>query len=195
LTDSASAALASVRLNYNIFDLVAGKTIDVDDWTQLRIFGGLRFASIHQTLGATYNGMLANYAFVQSQSNFDGAGPIFGTELRWKLGWGLSLFGRASGGLIYGNVRSSLVETNDAGATTYTDITNTNRQVIPFAGVGLGFAWEFKSVTFRAGYEFINWFNLIDRPAFVDSFSEGKLLTQNYDLSLDGFFVQMTFNF
>jgi hypothetical protein len=195
LTDSALAAIASAQLNYNVFDLEFGRTTDIDEWTQLRFFGGIRFASIYQTLNATYNGLLADTANVQSRSNFDGAGPLFGSEFRWKLGWGFSLFGRASGGLIYGNVRASLIETNNGGATTYADLSDRNRQMVPFAGVGLGVAWEYRGLTIRAGYEAVNWFSLIERPALIDSFSEGKLVPLQSDLSLDGFFLQMAFTF
>lgn len=195
LTDYALSAYANARLNYNVYDLAFGKTLDIDEWTRVRIYGGLRFASIYQTLSGYYNGLLADSAFAQNRSNFDGVGPMLGTEFSWKVWGGFSLFGNASGGLIYGNVRSAAVETNNGGATIYTDITDTNRQMIPFAGVGLGASWQYRGLTVRAGYEVVNWFGLIQRPTFLDSFSEGKLLPTQNDLSLDGFFLQMSFTF
>lgn len=193
LTDSALTAIANARLGYNVFDLEFARTIDVDEWMQVRLFSGIRFASIQQTLSARYDGMLADSAFAQSRSNFDGAGPMFGAETRWRLRPGLSLFGRLSGGLIYGNVRSSLTETNNGGATLYADIADRNRQIVPVVGMGLGVAWEYRGLTFRAGYEAVNWFGLIERPTLTNDFSEGKLLPRLNDLSIDGFFLQLAF--
>jgi hypothetical protein len=195
LTDNALAAAATARLEYNVFDLTFGRNIDVDNTLQVRLVTGLRFASIHENLNVLYNGMLADNAFTQSQSNFTGAGPLFGTEMRWKLGRGFSLFGGANCGLVYGNVRALQVETNNGGATQYADVTDVSRQMIPFAGCSIGVSWEYRGVTIRAGYEAVNWFGLIERVTLSNDFSEGKLIPQQNDLSIDGFFLQMAYRF
>jgi hypothetical protein len=195
LTDNALAAAAMARLEYNLFDLTFGRNLDVDETLQVRLLTGVRFASIHENLNVLYNGMLADNAFTQSRSNFTGAGPLFGTEMRWKLGRGFSLFGGANCGLVYGNVRVLQAETNNGGATLYADVTDVTRQMIPFAGISLGVSWEYRGVTIRAGYEAVNWFGLIERLTLSNDFSEGKLMPQQSDLSIDGFFVQMAYRF
>jgi Legionella pneumophila major outer membrane protein precursor len=195
LTDNALSAAASVRLEYNIFDLTFARNLQVDPCLQVRLATGLRFASIHENLDAFYNGMLADNAATQSRSTFTGAGPMFGSELCWRLGHGFGLFGGANCGLIYGNMRASQIETNNGGATLYADVTDKSRQMIPFAGFALGMSWEYRGVTVRAGYEAVNWFGLIERLNLSNDFSEGKLIPQQNDLSIDGFFVQMAYRF
>jgi hypothetical protein len=193
LTDTALNALANARLNYNTYDIALGKTFDIDPWTQFRMFGGVRFASIQQTVAGYYNGLLADDAYASSQSNFSGAGPIVGAEMRWKVFRGLSLFGKAEGGLIYGNTQATLFETNNAGGTLYTNVTDNYGSMVPTVGFSIGASWQYRGFTVSAGYQAVNWFGLIQRPALVDSFSEGKIVPQNTDFSLDGFFFRLAY--
>lgn len=195
LTDSALTAVANSRINYSLYDLEFGKTLEVDEWTKIRLYSGIRLADIDQSVSANYQGRLADNAFAESRSEFVGAGPILGTELRWKLGAGLSLFGRGHGGLIFGRNRSSLIESNNGGATLYTDLGEVYRPVVPVIGLALGASWCYNGLTISAGYQAINWFGLIQRSALVDDFSEGKILPRSSDLSLDGFFFQLGFDF
>lgn len=195
LTDSALSALANSRLNYNIYDLEVGKQLDLDEWTQLRLFGGLRFAGIQQSVNAFYNGGLADNASAQSRSNFYGAGPLAGAEMRWKIFRGFSLFGKAEGGLIYGRTTSTLLETNNAGATLYSDVNELFRPIVPVVGLAIGGSYQFRGITMSAGYQVVNWFGLIQRTSLVDDFAEGRALQQSNDLSIDGFFFKMGFLF
>ncbi|MCE9530425.1 MAG: hypothetical protein K8T89_04735 [Planctomycetes bacterium] len=195
LTDSALTAIARSRLDYNIYDFEFGKTMNVDEWTQIRLYGGVRFASIRQSLNATYNGRLADSAFAESRSNFEGAGPILGTEFRWKVVKNFSVFTKASGGLIYGRNRSALFETNNGGGTVYTDVASLDRPIVPMIGLALGATWQYRGFSFTGGYQAVNWFSLVQRPTLIDDFSEGKTLPRTSDLSLDGFFFQLGFQF
>jgi hypothetical protein len=193
LTDSALNAMATARLNYNTYDILLGRTMEIDQWTQIRAFTGIRFATIDQTLSATYNGLQASDAYTTNQSNFSGAGPIFGAELRFNVWHGLSLFGEAEGGLIYGNTRASLAETNNSGGTIYTDVTDSYHSMVPMVGFRVGGSWQYRGLTVSAGYQAMNWFGLIQRPVLDDSFSEGKIVPQNGDLSIDGFFIKLAY--
>jgi len=195
LTDSADRAVAFSRLNYNVYDLEIGKTMHVDESTQLRMYGGVRVASIQQALGATYTGRLADTAVAESRSKFDGGGPMFGTELTWKVVPSLSLFGKASGGLIYGRSSSGIYETNNGGATLYTDVGGQNNPIVPLVSLALGASYHYRGLSFSAGYQAVNWFGLIQQPNLIDDFSEGKLLNRSTDLSLDGFFFQLGYEF
>ena len=195
LTDSALTGYATARLNYNLYDLEMGRLIDVDEYMQMRLFTGIRFASIRHSFTALYNGRLADQAFVQTHSNFEGAGPIFGVDMRWKIGSQFQIFSRVHGGLIYGRTASGQRETNNGGATLYADVSDDNRSVVPMVGFALGASYQYRGVTIRAGYEAVNWFGLMRRPAFVNDFSEGKIVPQQSDLSIDGFFIQIGFAF
>jgi hypothetical protein len=195
LADYALSAMANSRIEYNTYDLEFARGIRVDEWMTLRVSTGIRFANIYQSLEAHYNGNLADAAYTRTQSNFDGAGPMFGLEGRWRIGHGLGVYGKVNGGLIYGNTRSGLYDTNNGGATVYADVQDRFRSIVPVVNVGIGLQYEYRGITVRAGYEAVNWFGLIERPTLTDDFSEGKLLPRQADLSLDGFFLQFGLEF
>ena len=74
-------------------------------------------------------------------------------------------------------------------------MTDISRQIVPFAGLGLGISYQYRGLTIRAGYEAINWFSLVERPTLSNDFSEGKLIPRQSDLSIDGFFLQAALTF
>ena len=172
-----------------------GRRCVIDDHLAVRLFGGLRFATIRQSLTADYNGLDARAAQVENQSAFDGFGPVVGGEAVWAGGRGFHLYARASGGLLTGRTRNPLAETNDAGATAYTNIDYTTRKVVPMASVGVGGGWQYRQFSVRAGYEVTNYFGLIDQPRFADDAAQGKVVTQTADLSLEGLFIQFGLSF
>jgi len=191
LIDYVDSANANNSFRYNAFDLDVGKSWNVDSALTLRVLAGVRFASIAQDLGVTYNGLDANGATYRQKLNLDGAGPTLGGEATFNLGSGVSLFGRGRGSLIYGNLRSSTLETNNNGQTLNTNVADKYTQVIPMAQIGCGMSYHFRNVSLSAGYEVTNYFNLIDSPRFVDDFSEGKYVHRTSDLSIGGLFLQL----
>ena len=195
LTNEAQAAAAHARLTLNIYDITAGRTLDVDEAFRVRLFGGVRLATIGQDFSATYVGRDADFANVDIQSRYDGYGPIFGAETGLGFGNGLGLFGRMTGGLLTGTMRNPLIETNNAGATVYTAVGDRFALTVPVLTLGVGINYEYRGFFLRAGYEVTNFFNLFERPTFVDSFAEGKFVRQSAGLALDGFFVQLGLSF
>lgn len=195
LIDTVGFAGADANLEYNTYDAMIGKRYAVDDHLAVRMTGGLRFASIRQGFNAYYDGLDARAATVSARSNFDGFGPIVGGEAVWA-GWkGFHLYARATGGMLTGQARNPLVETNDAGRTTYANTAYDIRKVVPLAGAGVGAGWQYRTVSIRVGYEIINYFNLIDQPRFVDDLGPGKFVTRPGNLSLEGLFVQAGLTF
>lgn len=194
LTDEAAIATANSRLRICIYDLEVGRTW-CDESSQLRLFGGLRFASVRQGLSAYYDGLLADAAAVDVSPNFDGAGPLVGVESTWLVGHGFGLFGRGSGALLTGTMRAPFVETNNGGATVYADLRDRFALTVPVVSLGVGISYQYRGLFIRAGYEVTNWFGLFERPVFTDSFSEGKVLRYSTNLALDGLFVQFGLEF
>jgi Legionella pneumophila major outer membrane protein precursor len=195
LTDEAQTAAAHARLTLNMYDITAGRTLDVDDAFRVRLFGGVRLATISQDFSAAYSGRDADYANVDIHSRYNGYGPIFGAETGLSFGNGLGLFGRMTGGLLTGTATNPLIETNNAGATVYTAVGDHFALTVPVLTLGVGITYEYRGFFVRAGYEVTNFFNLFERPTFVDSFAEGKFIQQSAGLALDGFFVQIGLSF
>ena len=195
IVTEAAAATARARLDYNLYDMTAGRTFRTDDGFAGRLYGGLRFASIHQGLESYANGLLADFSYVRSRSDFDGAGPVFGGEGSWAVGKHLGVYVRGSTGLVTGTVRSPLYEANNSGLTVLADVSNRADKTVPFLSLGIGLSWQYRGFWVRAGYDVTNWFNLTEQTRFVDSFAEGKMTTRSADLALDGFFLQFGMEF
>jgi hypothetical protein len=195
LTNTALFGGAAAGLTYNSYDLTMGKRWMVDEHVAVRLFGGIRFATIQQDFNAFYDGLDARSATVNANSKFQGFGPVFGGETV-LAGWkGFHLYARASGGLLTGQSDNPLIESNSAGNAFYASTSNDVRKVVPVASVGIGAGWQYRSVSVRVGYEITNYFGVIDQPRFTDDVGLGKITTRQSDLSLEGLFVQVGLKF
>lgn len=191
LTDQAQSVAADASLQYNMYDLELGKRITVDEYFSGRVFGGIRFADIRQDFMAAYDGLDARQAFVTANSSFYGVGPVFGLEGDFG-GWnGFFLYTRVSGGLIAGKLNNPLVETNNAGQTTYANLGYNGRGVVPMGTLALGGGWQYRTFSIRFGYEVTNWIGVIEQPRFVDDVAQGKLVTRPANLTLEGFVARV----
>lgn len=191
----ADTAAANSSVNFNVVDLELSKTLAFHDSFTLRFFGGGRYAWVQQRLNAEYNGGDFSNDLVSSPVDFNGGGLRVGAEGDWDFGWGCSIFIRASGSLLIGSFNTSLVETNNSGATTLVNVTDNFDKVIPVTEIGLGFAWHYHQFTVSAAYELADWSNLVDSPDFVDDVQQGKMSRRTSDLTLDGFIVRMEWAF
>jgi len=195
LIDNATSATAEATLNYNLYDMVAGKRIALDENFAFRGFAGFRFAQINQQFNTLYNGLDAQLAAVNIRSRFNGFGPLIGGEAILS-GWHrFHGYARASGGLIAGRSLNPIVETNNSGATSYVNTQNDVRKVVPVASIAIGGGWQFRTVSIRAGYEVTQWFGLSEPARFVDDVGQGKISTRPSNLSLEGFFIQFGLTF
>jgi hypothetical protein len=191
LVDTALFATASENLTYNVYDIDTVQRVTGDDTFSLRLGFGARYANIEQNQQAFYTGRDANGTQVLSRTTFDGGGLTAGGEGRWQMPWGFSVFGRAKGGLLIGDIRNTLRETDNGGLTTNANIQEHYYATIPVLEMGTGLAWEYRNMRLAVGYEIANWFNLIDSPTFTNDFAEGKIGRRHGDLSLEGLFLQL----
>jgi hypothetical protein len=191
LVDDVSTAVAGNNLTYNVYDMDTVRCVLGDDSFSLRLGFGVRYATIDQNQQAIYNGMDANGTFVRSRETFDGGGLTASGEGRWQMPWGFSVFGRAKGGFVVGDVHNNLTETDNGGLTTNANISEHYYTTIPVLEMGSGVSWEYRNLRLSAGYEVANWFNLINSPTFNNDFAEGKIGRRQSSLSLEGLFVQM----
>jgi hypothetical protein len=195
LIDNAGFAQATASLEYNVFDLEVGRQIHADERLNMRLYAGLRFATIRQDFDVLYDLRDANLARVRTKSNFDGFGPLLGGEGSLKTFGGFHIFGRAQASLLTGNITNPYAETQNDGGTLFATVDYRTRRVIPVMGAGVGVGWENRGVALRVGYEMTNWFNLIDQIRFTNDLAEGKLVTRPGDLSLEGLFVQLAIQY
>jgi hypothetical protein len=195
LTDRALTAVTTADLDYQLYDIIAARRILFDEHFAMRLMGGVRFADLRQTANAFYDGLDARQAAVNTRSRFQGVGPFIGGEAV-LVGWkGFHLYSRALGGLITGRNTNQVIETNDAGATTYINTSYDVRKVVPMASVLVGVGWQYRTISIRAGYEVTHWQGVFERPRFVDDVSQGKVITRPANLTLEGLVLQLGLSF
>jgi hypothetical protein len=190
---TADTASVNTRLQYYVLDLEFGKRCHPSDCLSLWLGGGGRFAWIRQDLNVIYDGQSSFAATVNSPVHFNGAGLRFGADGQWALGCGFGVYARAFGSLMTGDFKTTLVETNGAGAQTLVDVSDHFHKVVPVAELGLGLAWQGEMCRFRLGYEMTNWFGMVDSPDIVHEFN--KLSRRTSDLSLDGLAIELQFTY
>jgi hypothetical protein len=194
IVSAVDSATAHASLNYNVLDIEFGHWIDAGHSAAVWIGGGGRVAWIDQRFDGTYNGNTAFLATFSSPINFDGGGLRIGAEGDWKLCHGLGFYGRAFGSLLTGDFRTSLLETNNSGASVLVNVSDHFRKVVPVAELGLGIYWQQNNWRALLGYEMTNWFGLVDSPDFAHDFAN-KLTYRTGDLSLDGLRVGFQYDY
>lgn len=191
LIDTVSFAGADANLEYHLYDALVARRFAVGEHVALRMLGGVRFGSIRQGLNAYYDGIDARQATVRTRADFQGFGPVIGGEAVWVGEGGFHLYARTNGGLLTGEADNPLAEGNAGGRAVFTNTGYNVTKVVPFASVGVGGGWQYRTVSLRAGYEITHWFGLTDQPRFTDDVGRGRFVPTPANLSLEGLFVQM----
>jgi hypothetical protein len=191
LIDQVGSAVATSSINYHVIDMELARCFDINDASTIKVFGGGRVAWINQGLDAYYDGGDAHMAHVSSPIRFTGGGFLVGGEGRWNGPLGFSLYARANGSLLIGNFKTSLLETNNSGATVNVDVHRGFEKIVPVTEIGLGIHWHYRNLQISGGYELTNWFGLVDSPDFSDDVAQGKMSRRAGDLSLEGFVVRV----
>ncbi len=179
----------AARLNYNVNDLEFGRRIDFDPSTSMRLFAGFRWAMIDQRLTAEYRPAAgAAVAETGTQTiDLDAYGIRLGTEGRWILGRGFSVFGQGSASVLSGHFDYRTVDAVAGGPTA--EIRDSATQVVPVLDAAAGVAWRYSNFEVAVGYELASWFNMGGR---YTALGLGGVAAPPPDqtLLLDGFFLR-----
>lgn len=195
LTDRAQTATGNIDLDYQTFDMIIGRRILADEHFGVRLIGGLRFTDFRQILNTTYDGLDARQARIAARERFQGVGPMAGFETVLAGCKGFHLYSRTTVGLITGRNTNRLIETNDAGATTYVNTRYDVRKVVPMGSIAVGGGWQYKSISLRGGFEITHYQNAFERPRFTDDVGQGKVITRPANLTLEGLFLQVAVSY
>lgn len=190
--EEAEIALAFGDLDYHVFDLVVDRSIHQGTFSDIRVFGGVRWANIEQNMRVNYDGRDFVLAEVLKQSDVEGAGLRMGTESTWRMAGGFKMYGQLSGGILLSELNTLHQETNFAGADVLVNISDGRDRAIPFLDVSAAIGWDSDFASILVGYEMENWFGLHDRSMFVDDIHEATFATISEDILLSGLFVRAT---
>lgn len=186
-----SLADARSRLNFHDFCVDAGYWICPSDVVSLRLFGGLRGATVWQRFSVLYDPLADAPDLLEQSSQVDAFGVRLGSEIHWYIRDNVSLFARGAGSVLVGDVHANYRQTIGNTVAVDTDVDHDYFDTIPVMEVAAGVNVHRNQVTIQAGYELATWFNLGLNVA-ADNYA-GPV--RNSDLGLDGFFVRLIWGY
>jgi len=202
--DGASAATDAKGvwdLHINLLDLELGRAFWVGKHFSLHPFFGARGAWIDQDLKLEYTLTTAPVTEYQykPKCNFEGGGIRAGLDARFAMLGGWSLYGLASGSLLYGHF-----DTDAKGKWNGTEIGEVRdgfHQAASTVQLALGVRWDTYlhkdryHVGLYAGWEQNIWFGLNKMNHYFGNLNEGNLEQFSSDLTLQGGTFGVRFDF
>jgi Legionella pneumophila major outer membrane protein precursor len=172
------SANGSLQSQYDAANLAAGHTFCADCPFQLRVFGGVEFARLGETVTGTFlNAPITTSHSYTSNSVFTGAGPRLGVRGQYNVGQ-LQFFGEAAGAGLIGTSQSNINFTTASPVLLALGITNNYQTltspnataVVPSfdAKVGTAYIFPFNDYGLfkvEAGYQVAVYFNAVNEYA------------------------------
>ena len=198
----AVSATAHDNFRYSAVDAEAGENLAVGEQLAIRLFGGVRYADLNEHLMAFYFGGDFD-PVLGARSNFDfgywGVGPRVGAGGLYPLPWGFHLFGQAAVSLLVGEQEAEVGFVDpwtgpDAQLDAFVHRDNGVR-VIPALDMRAGLGWrqlvgEWGTFFVDGGYEFSNYFGVVEQLSWGPSEAPGALTESTGDFGFDGFFFR-----
>ncbi len=176
---------AKSNIIFQFGDLEFAKTLRQDDWIDVRLFAGPRYAYLSQSLQAQYTGGSVNQANYGSRVMFNGAGMRVGGDALVKIleNLGIRLWGSASvlAGAYEGRVDQSINGGNIA------SMRETVPGAVPILDGGLGLVFGDTRVGLTIGYEFQSWINILQGYNGGYDTYQTRMQRQYGNLGFDGF--------
>lgn len=193
--EEADVASATTSLDFNVFDLAARTRIVDQRFRRVEILGGLRWANIDHELNATFDGRDYVNGLIADRMEVNAFGLFVGGLAEWRMAGTWSIFGQASGGVLYGQMSNTRVETNLNGLEQLVDIKDEYGQPIFNFDTRVGIAKRCGQLDIRVGYDVNVWTGIGDRIRFTDDIEEASYNASSGDLLLQGMFVQAQLTF
>jgi Legionella pneumophila major outer membrane protein precursor len=199
------------RLLLNQLDLDLGREFFVSKYLTLRPHFGLRTDWVHQKWNTSYRNFIGTLPPTKVKVGYEdewfGMGLEGGLDTQWTLGSGFSLFGNMSGAILYGfhdiefEDRDSPAQINTNSKGRYADGDSVYRISHPVLDMMAGVRYDhmFYNDRFHLGLQ-IGWehhvyFSQNQFPVFTDDISQGTLVSNQGDLTFQGWTFGARFDF
>jgi hypothetical protein len=189
----ADSVRAASNLNLNVLDLELARRYGLGEGIQTRIFFGPRWAQLDQKLTATHEGGDVAVDVVRRRVKFDGGGVRLGGDADVALLDHLGMFVRGSAGVVAGRFRSSLEES--VNGFPLLNLSDRLPRTVPMADLGFGVTYQRGGMRLSVGYEFINWFGVMEGLEFSEDSYPAKPGRRLGDLGFDGVFFRAELQF
>lgn len=203
--DDVATAEGEVVYDFDAVDLTFGQYINIGRRLQTRLFTGLRWARLTNELSASYSyptdleaDETVNQS-VDSDSTFNGIGPVFGIEANYMVGYNIGISGYLDAALLVGRLsldQNLSVTTFDDGVfdgTTNTDFDHDNLSVVtPAWDARLGVNYTYfmgngSAFRFEIGYQVSKYIDIIQTADFTTTPG-----SETINFGLNGLYLQGT---
>lgn len=209
LAATAANATGNWKLHLNMLDLENGREFFVSKYLTIRPHVGLRSAWINQKFNVSYfnlenSPLLEPGATDHLKLEYWGLGLRGGVDTQWGLGCGFSLFGNFAASLLQGYFK---VDANEYSIDA-DGIRTINFQVDDFyhigrgitdMSIGLRYDWvscdECYHFGVEGGWEHHMFWGQNQFMLFVDDGSPAKYVANHGDLSTQGYYIRLRFDF
>ncbi len=198
-TDGFGSAHGKWKGKLNQLDLDLGREFFVSKWVTLRPHVGLRSTWLRQFFNTDYDFVSVPERETHSKNKWWGLGVEGGLDTQWGLCYGFSFYGDIAAAIEYGFHKIRV--TNTSASTTFLNVKESYRVSHPVLDLQLGLRWDQSfacdsfNIGIRAGWEHHTYFSQNQLPYFVDDIAEGLLVSNQGDLSYQGWTVGAHFSF
>jgi hypothetical protein len=182
-----------------------GREFFVSKWLTLRPHFGLRTDWLRQSLKADYKNNISfplpNDADAALKDRWWGMGLEGGLDTQWGLGNGWSIFGNLSAAILYGFHHMKYATKDDPSELKFVKLKERYRISHPILDLQMGLRWDnmFANDCFhlglQVGWEHHIYFSQNQFPVFVDDVSLGSFVSNQGDLSFQGWTFSARFDF
>lgn len=200
-TRFASRAHGKWDLTLNIIDFELGRALWIGEHLSLHPFLGIRGAWIDQEFKVKYR-YATSPSFegeIEAESDFEGVGVRAGLDLRFSLLNGWSIYGLATGALMYGHLDCDSHQKANHHLIARTD--DGFHRGVSTVQMGLGLQWDAYlghdrfHVGVRMGWEQNIWYGVTQFNRYHTQLQTGDLVQNNGDLTLQGGTLSAQFDF
>jgi hypothetical protein len=191
-TGTLTDAAAEYEFELGVIDLEMGRWFTPNEFAEVRVFCGVRIASIESELGAVYLTTGGDTDAALETNDIDAYGLRAGIEAEWvwENGWGI--FGGLSGSVLSQEVDYTILALDDQ--TGDVDLENSFTSALTVLETKLGVSWSTGPWRVAGGYELSNWLDASHSTRSPDDIDDHLFLKESFDVLLDGFFLTGSFN-
>jgi hypothetical protein len=198
------------NLHFDLIDLQMSRDYYIGSLLTLRPFLGARSALFRQYLRAVYldesTGFSPHTHIVSQKSHSWGVGPRVGVTCDWDLGRDFGLYGMAACDVLYTqytklSFQQQRFNSNNVLTQKYLISQHNLNYLRPSLDLEIGFNWdtyfyqERYHVDFALGYEFQVFFGQNMFRNFLDDTTQGKSISPNGNLFVQGLNAKVQFDF
>lgn len=191
--DKLSAA-ADYEIDLQMIDLTYRKIWKEACDYSLNYVIGVRYGHLEQVFQSEFT--VLGIRTVDTDIQFDGAGPRIGLEGERLLSERLVAYGQIFGNLLAGRFSADyLQQSNMAGAEATAGFDD--RRFVPQCELELGLRWQNSCGNFRvrAGYYVGAWFNIATTPTWIDAVQANSITDVEETLLFDGMAIRAEYRF